>query len=219
MIGWPPLRIVMNLRYSGKLTKEEYLAYIKLCNRPIAKKNSSFIELWVLWVSFGSFLLLVGLAALLQKGASNSGSFPWYIPQLVFGVISIGLGLKFRGALSKYWEENKESIANFSGVISDENIEMFTPNGTLKVDWSELNGYGEHMELIVLLKPPVFAIPFVERFFENQEDWHAFKKFAADHLALTHRVNQGARSRSGLASILLAVAAILIFLYLYFKGG
>lgn len=208
----------MNLRYSGKLTKEEYLAYVKLCNRPIVKKNSSYIEMWVLWVSFGSFLLLVGLVALLQRSTFNSSSFPWYIPQLIFGVISIGLGLKFRGALSKFWEENKESLSNFSGVISDENVEMFTPNGNLKVDWSELNGYGETMDMIVLLKPPVFAIPFVERFFENQEDWLTFKKFVTNKLALTHRVNQGTRSRSEITYILLAVAMIIVFVYIYIKS-
>jgi hypothetical protein len=211
----------MNLRYSGKLTKEEYLAYVKLSNRPILKKDSSHIDMWVLFVSVGSFLSLIGLVALLQGSSTNSSSFPWHLPQLIIGIIMIGLGLKFRGALSKYWEENKESLSNVNGMISDDNVEIHTPNGKLQVDWSELDGYGEYMEMIVLYKPPVFAIPFLERFFEKQEDWHTFKKFVVDNLALTHRVNQGTPSKSKTAYILLSISMIVIFLYLYFKlkGG
>jgi hypothetical protein len=211
----------MNLRYSGKLTKEEYLTYVKLSNRPLLKKDSSHIDMWILFISIGSFLSLMGLVALFQGSSSNSGFFPWYLPQLIIGIIIIGLGLKFRGALSKYWEENKESLSNVNGVISDENVEIYTPNGNLKVDWSELHGYGEHMKMIVLYKPPVFAIPFLERFFEKQEDWDTFKKFVVDNLALTHRINQGASSKSKTAYILLSISMIVIFLYLYLKlkGG
>ena len=211
----------MDLRYSGKLTKEEYLAYVKLSNRPVLKKDSSHIDMWVLFVYIGSFLSLIGLVALLQRISSNSSSFPWYLSQLIIGIIIIGLGLKFRGALSKYWEENKESLSNVNGVISDDNVELYTPNGNLKVDWSELNGYGEHMKMIVLYKPPVFAIPFLERFFERREDWDTFKKFVINNLALTHCVNQGTSSKSKTAYILLSISMIIIFLYLYLKlkGG
>lgn len=211
----------MNLRYSGKLTKEEYLAYVKLSNRPIRKQDSSHIDMGVLLISIGSFLSLIGLIALWQAISSNSSSFPWYLPQLIIGIILIGLGLKFRGALSKYWDENKESLSNVNGVISDENVEIQTPNGNLEVDWSELNGYGEHMEMIVLYKPPVFAIPFLARFFEKQEDWDTFKKFVVKNLVLTHRVNQGTSSKSKTVYILLSISMIIIFLYLYVKlrGG
>jgi hypothetical protein len=175
--------------------------------------------MWVLFVYIGSFLSLIGLVALLQGSFSNSSSFPWYLPQLIIGIIMIGLGLKFRGALSKYWEENKESLSNVNGVISDDNVEIYTPNGKLEVAWSELNGYGEYMEMIVLYKPPVFAIPFLERFFDKQEDWHTFKKFVVNNLALTHRVNQGTQSKNETAYILLSILIIIIFLYLYLKGG
>ena len=65
-------RIVMDLRYSGKLTKEEYLAYVKLSNRPILKKNSSHIDMWVLFVYIGSFLSVISLVALFQKSTSRA---------------------------------------------------------------------------------------------------------------------------------------------------
>ncbi len=208
----------MNLRFSGKLTKEEYLAYIKLSNRPILKKDSSHIDMWVIFVSIGSFLSLVGLVVLLQGSSSNSSSFPWYLPQLIIGIIMIGLGLKFRGALSKYWEENKESLSSVNGAISDDTVEIHTPNGTLKAGWSEFNGYGETKEMIVLYQPPVFAIPFLERFFDTQEDWLAFKEYVVNNISLTHRVDQGERSKRKTAYILLSISMIVIYLYLYIKS-
>lgn len=208
----------MNLRYSGKLTKEEYLAYVKLSNRPILK-SGSHIDMWVIFVYIGSFLSVISLVALFQKSTSISSSFPWYLPQLIVGIIIIGLGFKFRGTLSKYWEENKDLLSIFNGVILDDNVEIYTPNGNLKIDWSELTGYGEYMGLIVLYKTPMFAIPFLERFFEKQEDWYTFKEFVVCNLALSHRVNQGTQSRNIIAYILFFISIIIMLLYIYLKGG
>ena len=209
----------MNLKYSGRLTKEEYFTYMKLCNRPILKKNSSYLDIWILFFFAGVIILLTGLVTFyLQRNSPGSSSLPWVLTQFVIGIVLIALGLKFRGALSKFWEENKEVISIFNGMVSDDGVEMFTPNGGLKVNWSELTGYGEYKDLIVLFKPPVFAIPFLERFFESQEDWHAFREYAVSNLDLTHQVGQGIHSKRNIAYVLLSIALIIVYLYIFVKS-
>ena len=209
----------MNLKYSGKLTKEEYLAYLKLCNRPILKKNSSYLDVWILFFFAGVIISLTGLVTFyLQRNSSGSSSLPWVLTQFVIGIVLIALGLKFRGAISRFWEENKDVISIFNGMVSDDAVEMFTPNGSLKVNWSELTGYGEYKDLIVLFKPPVFAIPFLERFFESQEDWLAFRKVVVSKLALTHQVDQGTHSKRNIVYVLLSIALIIVYLYIFVKS-
>jgi hypothetical protein len=211
----PPRRIAMDLRYSGELTKEEYLAQQKLNSRPISKNNGFQFDLWILFTVIGAFFILLCVFSIIQRS-----SFPWYLIELLVGLPLFSLGLQIRKIPSKFWDENKGSISRADGKISDENIEVYTPNGNLKLTWSELKGYGEYKGLIVLYKPPTFALPFSERFFEKQEDWILFKEFVGSNLLLTHRVAQiGITTpRNKLIYALLAVAILIMLVYYFAKG-
>ncbi len=213
----------MNIRYSGKLTKNEYLANMKLSTRPILKKGGFHFDFWIVFTVIGAFFLLISVITVFQwsPSQSNSFSFPWYVLEFIVGVIFVGLGIKLRGLPSKYWEENKETL--FDGKISDEDIEFYTPHGNLKVSWSEFSGYGEYQGLIVLYKnkAPLFVLPFTERFFEKQEEWLAFKKFVGHNLLVSHRVNQFSPipPRSKLVYTLFLGSIIILLIYYFLKGG
>jgi len=156
-----------------------------------------------------------------QWSPYQSNSFPWYILEFIVGVVIVGFGIKLRGLPSKYWEENKETL--FDGKISDDDIEFYTPNGNLKVNWSEFSGYGEYQGLIVLYKNkvPLFVLPFTERFFEKQEDWLTFKKFVGDNLPVSHRVNHLSPTspKSKLVYTLFLGSIIILLIYYFLKGG
>src|SRR5690349_4695930 len=143
----------MNLSYSGKLTKAEYLKVVKLNTREILKKGSFYFDLWVLLLGIGAPLFLLSVTAFRQWSLSQANSFPWFMIGNIAGIFVIILGWKLRGAPSKFWDENQEMLSKVEGSISDEAIEPFIQNGNLKINWSEFNGYGEYQGIIVLFRP------------------------------------------------------------------
>jgi hypothetical protein len=180
----------MNLPYSGKLTKSEYLRITQLNTRRILKKGGFHIDFWVLLFGIGTLLLLISMAAIRQWVLSQSNSFPWYIFGFIAGIFVIVLGFKFRAQPAKFWDENQASLSRMDGTITDDEIELVTPNGNLKMNWSEFDGYGEYLGMIVLYKPPLSALPFIDHFFEKKEDWEIFRNMVVERLPLTHLVNQ-----------------------------
>ncbi len=210
----------MDLRFSGVLTKAEYLALVKLSNRRILKKGGVYFDFWMLLIGIGIFFLLLAAVTIQQWNLSRAGSLPWSIVELVVGIVVISLGFKTRAFPSKFWDENKDSLSRVDGRISDEFIELFIPNGNLKVNWSELDGYGEYQGLIVLYKPPLTVLPCVERFFEKQEDWILFRHAVADKLPLSHRVGQFDAPKAGTVWVwVLFIVSIIIMLFYYFARG
>jgi len=76
----------VNIRYSGKLTKDDYLAFMKLNSRPVLKKGGLQFDFWVMSTVIGGSLLLLSAVTLFQGKPSQSNPFPWYMLELIVGV-------------------------------------------------------------------------------------------------------------------------------------
>lgn len=211
----------MDIRYSGSLTKDDYLALLKLNSRPILKKGGFHFDFWVLFAVIGVILVLLSVASIFYRQPFGPDPQPWNLLELVLGTIMLVLGLKIRAVPSRFWEENKDSISMVDGRISDDGIEVHTANGDLTLKWPEISGYGDYGGLIVLYKLPAFALPFLERFFENHEDWLAFRRLIGDSLPLTHHVEQRGIARPGspIVYVLLLISVIVMLIYYFAHGG
>ena len=211
----------MDLRYSGTLSKDEYLAQMKLNSRQVLTKAGFHFDFWAVFAVSGALLLLLAAIGFSYAESFRSNLYIWNFLELIVGILMLSFAWKIRAMPGKFWEENKDSISTVAGRISEEAILVETANGTLQLDWSEITGYGEYGDLVVLYKLPTFALPFLERFFESQQDWLAFRKMVGDRTQMTHRVEQRRTSspRNKLVYALLLISIIVMLIYYFARGG
>jgi hypothetical protein len=210
----------MDLRYSGTLSKDEYLAQLKLNSRPVLAKGGFHFDFWALFGVIGVLLVLLAALGFSYAESFRSNLYIWNSLELIGGILMLVLAWKVRAVPAKFWEENKDSISSIAGRISEEAILVETANGNLRLEWSEITGYGEYGDLVVLYKLPTFALPFLARFFDSQQEWLTFRKMVGDRIQITHRVEQRhTPSRRNKLFYALFLLSILVMLIYYFAHG
>jgi hypothetical protein len=194
----------MEIKLDGTLTKDEFLQAAKLGNHPVTKNLHFRIELWLLLLLAGLVIIGLGIGGMIV----NLDYYPIELVSTIFGAVLVVIGVKIRNAVAQVWDKNETLRAHCEGLVTDDFIEMRTPTSESRLQWSELSGYGEFHEVIVLFRGTTLAIPFSKRFFQGESEWLQFKTLVAGKLARTHRINPVSWANF-LIWIIIAVSAII----------
>lgn len=193
----------MDIPYSGSLTKEEFKDLVTLGQRPILKKSSAFIDIWIILLVLGVSILLTGLWTMFT--AENvPGSFVF----IALGVVVLIFSGKFRKAVDQAWEQYKKTDLRREGRVTDHYFEIRNSTGNAQVFWTGISGYGEYRNVLVLFQGQV-GYPFSARFFRTETDWQEFRKFVMGKFPMSHRVPEGLNLASNWYIWLLIIIAII----------
>jgi hypothetical protein len=169
------------ITFEGTLTKEEFLAVVKLSSQPVGGKPFALrVSLWQMFVTAGAFLLIGGIA---QMPRALATCVVWLVP----GLLLLVLGLKLRAAPRKLWAQTAAFRDRRSGVVTETGIEVATSSAQVRLLWRNLVGYWEYEGMVVLFDG-VAAIPFPKRSFRSSLEWEAFRAQTAARLPVSHRV-------------------------------
>jgi len=197
----------MEVQFEGILTKDEYLNLSKLATRPIFKKKGMFaFDLWLLFVVIGTIMFV---ASVWQFIAVRESITIWLFLFLV-GLIVLVIGFKLRAAPHKTWEQNEVLRVHREGSITPEALEIRTLQGEWRLLWTDITGYGEYRDIVVLFLGPSAPIPFPRQFFRSQEEWDVFRAMVAENLELSHQVTSIEKSRILLFIIILVAILALV---------
>ncbi|MCD4738058.1 MAG: YcxB family protein [Anaerolineae bacterium] len=108
------------------------------------------------------------------------------------------------------WEQNEVLRVHKEGSITPETLEIRTLQGQWRLLWTDLTGYGEYRDVVVLFMGPGAPIPFPRQFFRSQEEWDVFRAMVAENLELSHRVTSIEKSRILLFTIILVAILALV---------
>lgn len=197
----------MDIQFSGKMTKADYLDQVRLDSRPILKNAGFHIDTWFLLASIGAFIVIMSL--ILRNKYPGTGFF------LIVGIIIVGIGLKFRQAINNYWNKNDLLRSQFTGRITNSILEMQSEIAQVTINWSDISGYGKHKDMIVLYKSGL-SIPLLKHFFSCDKDWEIFHSYVVENHNMTHRVASRtitpltSRSRIVILILILVIVSILL---------
>ena len=195
----------MDIRFGGVLTKEEFLAAIKLSNRPISPRTR--IDLWILLVLAG--LALVGIGVWLAF--SEQALYPIAFLIFIVGLVLFVIGFKLRATFDQLWDKNDAYRVRRDVTANDDFIEIHNSSGQVQLRWQDFSGYGEYQEVMVLFQGPTISHPFPKRFFLNEMDWPQFKALVVKKLPLTHQVT--ALERPNLLVWIILILAVIMLLW------
>ncbi len=209
LITIAPENKIMNIPFAGSLTKEEFKDIVKLGQRPVSKKSTTFIEVWVIFLLLGLGIIAVGLRMLFTTENINGG-----IMVMAVGAVFLILGMKFQKAIDQAWEEYKKTDLGSEGNITDEYLETRNSMSHSQVLWNGFSGYGEYRNVLVLFQGQV-GCPFSARFFQTETDWQEFKKFVSSKLPISHKVQSSLNlSPNWFTWLLIILSVIGLIIYL-----
>ena len=203
----------MEIHFKGTYSKEEFLAASALGRSPILKKSQTIVDAWVILAFIGGVLVIAGVSI----GFSGR---PLGALLAVLGIFAIVYGLRLRHAPLKLWEQSKGAVSEWSGTITEEGIQVSTYVGQHYHPWSELTGYGEHQDVIVLFHDPVVTITIPKSFIATEDEWNRFRDEVSQRLSVTHSVRPLPRFplRLNARNVITALILVIIILLILFFG-
>jgi hypothetical protein len=207
----------MPVSFEGTYTKSEFIGMAKLARNPIAKTQegkqyspgSFFVGIGVIL----AFISWVWGSGLLSTGQFQGASF-------VLGILStlslLMLGLEGYTTLlipNLSWKNLSTHPFSFKGTVTNEAVETLymttSQSTTSQYQWEAFAGYGEHEDTIVLFLQGGSHVGMSRWFFQNDNEWEAFREQVAEKLTVTHRVTPPTAG-SNIRRIVMAIAIIII---------
>jgi len=172
----------MEIAFSGALTLDEFTQGMKLNTRPVVQQEKSRLDTWLLVVVAGSLMTVIGVLMVIFT------ELQWSVYLFLAGLFAALIGSRMRKTPQELWKRNPGYREQREGVINDEGVVVTTPAGSSRLAWSDLSGFGEYKDVVVLFQDDEFEVILSQRFFQSEAEWEQFKTLVAQKLVCSHKV-------------------------------
>lgn len=191
----------MEIKYSGAVSKEDFLEQMSIIGKPIGKKMK--MVSWKFLFILGSLFAFYGILRLVI----SHSDWEMYI---IIGSVFLFLGYRIKKAFLDFWKNNEVLMEPRSGVISEEKIIIINKNSTTSFLLDELKSYGDSENQILLFVGDNTCINFPKHFFHDEVEWGKFKNFVAKKLKHSHSIKAKSKLQMfAMAMIFIGLASLI----------